>query len=501
MRGVITAVTEGRYVISGPVSDTLLPEEWQPDEPKLDEKLEGPPRANELVFQWPSLDAYDARSRLHLSVHGKFLLALCIAIAWTILSIKLAQPWLRDLSALIHPAVAFVIIACIAFIPGFMYAFLLSSILLDKRPGRREIKSYPNVTMLIPAYNEEGVLGATLGDVAKLHYDALLEVLIIDDGSTDATASDAREAIARLDLPAWMTMRLVSYAQNQGKAAALNATLPQSKHELICTLDADSRPRPEALRQIVGRMLSDPSNTQAVAGEVLVGNSMKSLVTRVQEWDYFLGIAAVKRMQSMYHGTLVAQGAFSIYRKSAIEAVGGWPETVGEDIALTWAILEKGYRTGYAEDAVVWTTAPTTLRQLARQRKRWARGMIEALEQYKDLLLKPRMTTLFIWWNLLFLPMDVIFTFAFIPGLVLALFGIYWIAGPMTLAVLPLAVISNIVIYKTQSQMFRNQGLTIHRNYAGLVVYILAYALVLQPISVWGYASELFHQRKRWETK
>ena len=73
-------------------------------------------------------------------------------------------------------------------------------------------------------------------------------------------------------------------------------------------------------------------------------------------------------MQSMYHGTLVAQGAFSLYRKAALEAVGGWPESVGEDIVMTWAMLQKGYRVGYAEDAIVFTDAPTTFRQFYQQR-------------------------------------------------------------------------------------------------------------------------------------
>ena len=493
---------EDRNQVSGPAAETSLPEEWLPFEARSNDEpnCSLADRERDLHLSQAG-EAHHSRTRLYLSVHGKFLLALGAAIAWTTLSILLARPWLRDLGALLHPVAAFVIISSIAFIPGFMYAFLLSSVALDRRPRRREIDCYPGVTMLIPAYNEEAVVAATLADVAKLHYDGPLEVLIIDDGSTDATARCVREALAKLDLPVGMSMRLVAYEENQGKAAALNSTLHQARHEVICTLDADSRPRPDALRQIVGRMLSDPPNTQAVAGEVLVGNSRQSLVTRVQEWDYFHGIAAVKRMQSMYHGTLVAQGAFSIYRKSAIAAVGGWPETVGEDIALTWAMLKKGYRIGYAEDAIAWTNAPTTLGQFARQRKRWARGMIEALEQFEGLLFKPRMTTLFIWWNLLFLPMDLIFTFVFMPGLVLALFGIYWIAGPMTLAVLPLAALSNLVIYRTQSHMFHRQGLNVRRNYAGFLLYMLAYALVMQPISVWGYASELFHQRKRWETK
>ena len=248
-------------------------------------------------------------------------------------------------------------------------------------------------------------------------------------------------------------------------------------------------------------MLSDPAKTEAVAGAVLVGNSRKGLVARTQEWDYFHGIAAVKRMQSMYHGTLVAQGAFSLYRKHAIEAVGGWPETVGEDIALTWAMLKRGFRVGYAEDAIAWTVVPTTLKQFARQRKRWARGLVEALELHDGLLFKVRMTTLFIWWNLLFLPMDLMFSLVFIPGLIAAFFGIYWIVGPMTLAVLPLAALWNIVIFEIQSHMLHRQGLKVRKNYAGLLFYIVVYALVMEPICVWGYASELLRMRKTWETK
>jgi biofilm PGA synthesis N-glycosyltransferase PgaC len=77
--------------------------------------------------------------------------------------------------------------------------------------------------------------------------------------------------------------------------------------ELVITLDADTLLHPQAVRQIVARLLSAPSDVQAVAGSVLVRNSRDSLWTRMQEWDYFLGIASVKRMQGLYQGTLVAQ--------------------------------------------------------------------------------------------------------------------------------------------------------------------------------------------------
>jgi biofilm PGA synthesis N-glycosyltransferase PgaC len=298
-----------------------------------------------------------------------------------------------------------------------------------------------------------------------------------------------------------VSARLLDFSENRGKAAALNSGLEKAKHELICTIDGDSRLRQDSLTRIVERYLSDPPNTMAVAGAVLVRNSRASLITAAQEWDYFHGISAVKRMQSMYHGTLVAQGAFSLYRKSALESVGGWPDLVGEDIVMTWAMLERGYRVGYAEDAIVFTDAPTTFRQFYRQRKRWSRGLIEALRLHSKLLFKRRLTTLFVWWNCLFLPLDLTFTFIFIPGLVAALLGFYWIAGPLTLLLLPLAAVWNLIIFRIQSGMFQSQGLHVRRNIVGLLFYVLTYPILMQPVCLWGYISELTGQRKKWGTK
>ena len=249
------------------------------------------------------------------------------------------------------------------------------------------------------------------------------------------------------------------------------------------------------------RYLSDPPNTRAVAGEVLVRNSRKNLVTEVQEWDYFHGIAAVKRLQSLYQGTLVAQGAFSVYDTALLRELGGWPASVGEDIVLTWNILDRGYRVGYAENACLFTNAPDTWRQFIRQRQRWSRGLVEAFKADWRLLFRPRMTTLFIWWNLMFPYMDLVYTVAFIPGIVLALFGVYWIVGPMTLLVLPLGMLINYVMYRVQSKMFETQHLKVRRNIVGFMFYALFYNMVLQPACVIGYLQELLSRQKTWGTK
>ncbi len=442
------------------------------------------------------------KRRAYVSVRAKFAIAVVVGLVWTMFSVRIADGWIDELGALTHPLFSLVAISFIAFIPGFMNAFLVTTLLLDRRPLRTPQIAYPGVTVLVAAYQEEAAIADTIRSVAAADYCGLLEILVLNDGSRDRTSALARSAIAGLSLPPHVLVELVDFPVNRGKSAVLNDGLARAKHSLVVTVDGDSWLMRDSLTQIVERLLSDPPDTVAVAGAVLVRNSRVNLMTAAQEWDYFHGIAAVKRMQSMYHGTLVAQGAFSIYRTEALKEVGGWPDCVGEDIVVTWAMLEKGWRVGYAEDALVFTNAPTTFGQFAQQRKRWSRGLVEALRYHESLIFKPRLTTLFIWWNLLFLPLDLIYTFVFIPGVVMALlFGQYWIAGPMTLAILPLAGVWNLLIFRIQRGMFRRNGLTVRRNALGMLFYMLVYALMMQPVCVWGYASELAGRRKSWGTK
>lgn len=449
----------------------------------------------------PPLPAAPERRRFYLPVALKFVFALCLAAAWTAFSVWLSQRWVVELGAVTHWLFALIAIGFIAYVPGFMNAFLLGSLMFDTRPRRVRPATYPGVTVLVAAYNEAGGIADTLRSLAAQHYPGPVEVLILNDGSTDDTVAVAERTLAGLSLASGASFRVLDYSPNAGKASVLNRGLAHASYDLVATLDGDSWLRDDALAQIVERMLSDPPRTQAVAGAVMVRNSRATFLTRAQEWDYFHGIAAVKRMQSMYQGVLVAQGAFSLYRRDALLKVGGWPDCVGEDIVVSWAMLKEDWRIGYAEDALCFTNAPTTLKAFALQRKRWSRGLIEAFKAHGGLLFKPRLTTLFIWWNLLFLPLDLVYTLVFIPGLVLALFGVFWIAGPLTLAVLPLAALWNLFIFRIQRHMFHDEGLKVRRNFGGFLFYAVGYSLMMQPISVWGYGAELLGARKQWGGK
>jgi biofilm PGA synthesis N-glycosyltransferase PgaC len=448
----------------------------------------------------PSPPPMPAMRRFYVPVRLKYVLILLAALGWAALSVKLSQPWLSELSKPLGYGLALFIIAFIAYVPGFMNAFLIGSILADRRPQLRKYSELPEVCVLVACYNESGNITDTLTSLARQDYPGSIEVLVIDDGSTDDSLALAHASAQQLARPG-LSIRVIAQPRNGGKSKALNRGLAETRQALVVTVDGDSYLRADALRKLVERFLCDPPGTVAVAGAVLVRNSRENWLTRSQEWDYFHGIAAVKRMQSMYHGTLVAQGAFSLYTRQALEQVGGWPECVGEDIVVSWALLETGARIGYCEEACLFTKVPTRLGQFARQRQRWSRGLMEAFARHGRLLIKPRMTTLFIWWNLLFLPLDLVYTLAFIPGIVLALFGYYWIAGVMTLLVLPLAALWNIIIFRVQARMFKNQDLRVRRNISGFIFYTLAYTMILQPVCVMGYAAELLRLRKTWGTK
>ena len=434
--------------------------------------------------------------RFYLSVNHKFQIAFCGALAWMLLSIYLAQPWIGDLAQAIGPTLAIFAITGIAIIPGFMNAFLLIGLGMDKRPRHTRLEHYPAITILIAAYNEAESIAQTITSIALQAYPGKLEVIIVDDGSQDATCALVEELAPRHP---WL--RLLRMETNGGKAAALNHALKQARASLVITVDADSYLYTSALRSIVERYFEDPRTTRAVAGTVLVRNSRASWITKAQEWDYFHGISAIKRVQSLFQGTLVAQGAFSLYDRATLLHVKGWPDCVGEDIVLTWAILKEGYRIGHSEEAYVFTNAPATLLQFVRQRQRWSRGMIEGFKQHPDIMLKAQLSTFFVYWNLLFPFLDLAFTLCFIPGIVLALFGHYAIVGPMTLALLPMGLGMNFLMYSIGNKSFQHLDLKVRRNFPGFLIYTLGYSLIMQPACLVGYGCELLGLKKTWGTK
>lgn len=374
-----------------------------------------------------------------------------------------------------------------------MNMFLLASYLLDRRPQLNRQVIFPKISILVAAYNEEDNIVETIESISNQDYPNDIEIIVIDDGSSDQTVPLLR------NLP--LKNLLVLTPEHQGKAGALNFGLQHASHDIILTVDADTYLKRNAFRELVGRLLSDPPNTAAVAGSVYVRNTRDNLLTHIQTWDYFQAIATIKRMQSLFQGTLVAQGAFSIYWKKYVLEVGGWRHCVGEDIVLTWGLLQKGYRVGFAENAISFTRVPIRYKNFFYQRSRWARGMIEAFRQHPYVLWQKKLITMLFFWNLLFPLIDMTYLLVFIPGVIAAFFGCFLIAGPITLAVLPLTLTQNLIFFFGQKKMFKEHGLQVRRDWLGFFLYILFYQFMSLPSSVHGYFMEFFNLKKHWLTK
>ncbi|WP_176780819.1 glycosyltransferase family 2 protein [Alicyclobacillus hesperidum] len=433
-------------------------------------------------------------ARLYIPIKLKFVLCQLGALLWVAFSVYLSRPWLHSFSRYVSFPGALFIITGLAYIPGYLNAFQVVSLLLDRQPPLRDEDPKLPVTILIAAWNEERGIVETLRKIACQDYSGKINVLVVDNNSTDGTTETALRCAEEfgLDVKCLLETR-------PGKNHALNHGLQHVETELVITLDADTLLHPSAIRHLVSRYVSSPNDVCAVAGAVLVRNSRATTLARMQEWDYFLGIASTKRLQGMYRSTLVAQGAFSLYRTDSVREVGGWPDAIGEDIVLTWRFFYQGWTVYFEPLAVAFTDVPVRFKHFARQRSRWARGMIEGLKEVKPWQNPVAFSKFLTGVDLVIPYIDVTYTFCWIPGLVLCMFGKFYIVGPLTLLVLPITLLSNLVLYMYQRRVFKRLNLRIRRNRVGFVTYVLLYQMMMSPISVWGYIQEFFQLRRVWK--
>ena len=404
------------------------------------------------------------KENFYIPIKFKFFIALFLSIIWLLISIFLSIKWFKDLSNLTNPFIAIIIISGIAYIPGFINTFLIMSIILDKQPKYSVNNPKDEVTILIAAYNEESTIYNTLRHIKNQEYLGNIKIIVIDNNSTDNTKKEILKAKNNMNLDLEYVLET-----NQGKFNALNSGLKQVKTEYFITLDADTILQRKAINNIVSRIKSSPINIGAVAGSVLVRNNTDNILSRLQVCDYFLSIMFIKRMQGLFQGTLVAQGAFSIYKTDLVKELGGWSDAIGEDIILTWSMLYKNNKVFYEPLAIAFTDVPTKFSHFVKQRSRWARGMIEGLKLFKPWN-QPNMYYKFLTGiDIFIIFIDFSYVLFFIPGCIFALFGKYYIVGPMLLLVLPLTFITFGILYKYQKKFYDMLRLRTKRNILGFI--------------------------------
>ena len=431
----------------------------------------------------------------YVTVATKFGLAAVVAAAWVLLSAWVSQPWIADLRPVVGTAGAWTIVVLVAYLPGGVVAFMAASLLMDRQPPLLDARPTAPLTVIIAARNEEGGIRETIAGITGGDYVGPVRVIVADNGSTDGTIAAARRTAAELGIDL-----VVVSEPTPGKSNALNAALEHVTTEYVITVDADTVLHREALRRLVSRLEAAPADTVAVAGTVLVRNSRQNLLTRMQEWDYYLGIAAVKRMQGLYQATLVAQGAFSIYLTEDVRRIGGWPDAIGEDIVVTWRLMEDGKRVYFEPTAVAFTDAPATVSHFMRQRARWARGMLEGLRAVPPWRQRRVLTRYVAGIDLLIPFLDIGYALIWLPGLVLFALGFPLIVSAWTLAVLPMTLVVYGAVRRFQSRhVFGPLGLNVRRNRLGYLAFLLAYQVLCSTASLAGYVQHVAGARRRWK--
>ena len=285
---------------------------------------------------------------------------------------------------------------------GFIWSFLIVATILvifrsfaiaalalwqARRPAPPTPSSFPPMSVVIAAYNEERVIEAAIRAILDCGYPGILEVVVVDDGSSDATASVIAATFANDS-----RVRRISQP-NTGKAGALGTAIAAARHDLLVSIDADTRIGYGALARLVPPLLADP-NVGAVSGNARVGNRRRWLA-KFQSLEYTSGFNLDRRAFDLLNCITVVPGAIGAYRRKAITEAGGFTaDTLAEDTDLTMQIRKNGWRVTYADRAIGWTECPETVRGLLRQRFRWAFGTLQCLWKHRDALFNPRAGTL-----------------------------------------------------------------------------------------------------------
>ncbi|MDH6217718.1 bifunctional polysaccharide deacetylase/glycosyltransferase family 2 protein [Streptomyces pseudovenezuelae] len=234
------------------------------------------------------------------------------------------------------------------------------------------------VSVIVPAYNEKECIANTLKSLAKSIHP--IEVIVVDDGSTDNTSEIARDAARELG----MTNVRVIRQENAGKPAALNNGVRSASYDIVVMMDGDTVFEPEAVHQLV-QPFADPE-VGAVAGNAKVGNR-DTIIGAWQHIEYVMGFNLDRRMYDLLRCMPTIPGAIGAFRRDAVLQVGGMSEdTLAEDTDITIAMHRAGWRVVYQEHARAWTEAPGSLKQLWSQRYRWSYGTMQALWKHRKSL-------------------------------------------------------------------------------------------------------------------
>ncbi len=412
---------------------------------------------------------------------------------WLLISTIFGLWWAEDVSNYLPVGYVWFVIIGIALFPGFLMSSMFFSNLMHIGVKVYE-KTFEDTTVITCAHNEEGTIIETIECIYRQNYAGHIHVLIIDNCSTDDTKIKVMEYAEEEKLKGNRKFSIeYVYCDIPGKSNALNCGLKLVDTNHFITVDADTFLECNAIQNIMNHIVAKKS--ACVAGNLFVKNVHSTIFTKMQNYDYLISIAAIKRYQGSYKSTLVAQGAFSAYATSEIRKIGGWKDCLGEDIVLTYQLLEQKKSSTYEPTAVGYTLVPNSLNGLYNQRKRWAIGMLEGFSAVKPWKQGSFYSKYFTIINVLIMYLDIAYLFGFIPGVLLALFGYYYFVGYLTIVALMVSIILYLSVYYFQIKL----NIPFENSYIGFIFFLLFFQVIQSSAALHGYVTRLIKGKEVWK--
>lgn len=244
------------------------------------------------------------------------------------------------------------------------------------------------ISVIVPAYNEEQSIADTLEHIFNIEYKNLVEVLVINDGSTDQTL----DVLKRL-LPKYKSKLKILNKKNSGKADSINKALEFAKAELVVVVDADSYPYKDSFLKTVG-FFDDPKVGAATI--TAVPRNRRKFLEKLQVIEYKV-IAFTRKLLGYVDSIYVTPGTMAMYRKKALEDIGGFDTTnLTEDIEATWHLIHNGWKIRMSMNTICTTTVPNKIKPWYKQRRRWAVGGLQTINKYRKCVFRRGMLGFFI---------------------------------------------------------------------------------------------------------
>ena len=265
-------------------------------------------------------------------------------------------------------------------IPRYMLGFIsVSALSFRPNPERWRRLADDGVTVLIAGHNEEDSIERCVQSLREGSRPPD-EIIVVSDGSSDRMP----EKLRGLEDRGWITESHCTQVRS-GKSAAINLALRRATSDIVIIVDCDCTFDRHALARIIEPFAD--RRTGAVAGNVVVGNAARTLITAFQAVEYLISISQGKQVADLADQMSCVSGAFGAFRRIAIDSVGGLDAGGGEDLDLTLRLRKAGWRTLFAPDAVCYTNVPETLAVLVRQRFRWERDAVQLrYRKHRDVL-------------------------------------------------------------------------------------------------------------------